>query len=113
MVTFRVPDMTCGHCAGTIARAVAAVDKDAGIEVNIPHKLVRVVSTAPEAELAQAIQQSGYSPEKLVATPSVPASTGGGCCCGGAGSQTRGTPRTDTPGRSSCCGSSRAFAEKT
>lgn len=55
MITFRVPAMTCGHCASTIARAVMSVDKDAQVEVSIAQKLVRVVSALPADELALAI----------------------------------------------------------
>lgn len=29
MIAFEVKDMTCGHCVGTITKAVKAVDRDA------------------------------------------------------------------------------------
>lgn len=82
MITFRIPDMTCGHCASTIARAVASIDKDARVEVSIPQKLVSVTSTAAESELAEAIQEAGYTTEKLTAPPPRAARAAGGCCCG-------------------------------
>ena len=50
MVTFRVPDMTCGHCASAIARAVAAVDRAARIDVTVADKLVSIASGAADAE---------------------------------------------------------------
>ena len=81
MSTFRIPDMTCGHCASTIARAVASVDKNARIEVSIPQKLVTVTSNAPEGELAEAIREAGYSPEKVATVPPSAAPAAGGCCC--------------------------------
>ena len=31
MIAFEVKDMTCGHCAGTITKAVAAVDQGAKV----------------------------------------------------------------------------------
>ena len=49
MVTFQVSDMTCGHCASAIFRAVASVDKDARVDIRIQQKLVRIDSSAAPA----------------------------------------------------------------
>lgn len=78
MVTFQVNDMTCGHCASTISRAIAGVDKAARLDIRIEQKLVRISSTAPAAELAEAIQDAGYTPREVQDAPAAPA--GGGCC---------------------------------
>lgn len=81
MITFRVPDMTCGHCASAIARAVASVDKDARVEISIVDKLVRVSSFAAPNELVEALADAGYGAEAVQAAPaSAPARTG--ACCG-------------------------------
>lgn len=86
MVTFQVTDMTCGHCASAISRAVAAVDQNARMDIRIQQKLVRVTSTASAAELAEAIQDAGYTPREVhdghapAAAPQ--ASRGCGCGCG-------------------------------
>lgn len=104
MITFRVPDMTCGHCASTIARAIAGVDKDARLEVSIPQKLVKVHSTASEGELAEAIRDAGY-PTEMVGMPApVPTTAdGGGCCC--SAKRTADSAMQAAPARrSSCCG---------
>ena len=86
MVTFQVNDITCGHCASAISRAVASVDKNARIDIRIQQKLVRVSSTASAAELAEAIQDAGYTPVELMDEPVQPgaprASAGCGCGCG-------------------------------
>ena len=83
MVTFRVPDMTCGHCASTISRAVASVDKGARINIRIQEKLVWVTRTATGAELVEAIKDAGYTAQE-VAEPaqSAQALSSAGCCCG-------------------------------
>ena len=81
MVTFRIPDMTCGHCAGTIARAIGAVDGVASIEVDVPGRLVSVTGNAAGAELLQAIQEAGYTPEVLAGAATRRAPAAGGCCC--------------------------------
>ena len=106
MVTFQVNDMTCGHCASTLAKAIAGVDKTAITEVDIPRKLVRVTGSAQAADLAQAIQDAGYTPqvveETSVIQPATPRASGG--CCGGS----RKAASVDVgqgvaPPRSSCC----------
>lgn len=82
MITLRISDMTCGRCAGTIARAVAGVDKGARVEVDIPRKLVDIRSIAPEGELMEAIHEAGYTPERVTAASADEAGTGVGCGCG-------------------------------
>lgn len=82
MVTYRIADMTCGHCAGTIARALAGVDKGARVEVDVARKLVSVTSGAPEDELAEAIREAGYTPEKVRPAPREQSVSGSGCGCG-------------------------------
>jgi copper chaperone len=83
MVTFQVNDMTCGNCASAISRAVAAVDKNARLDIRIQQKLVRVDSSASVAELAEAIQDAGYTPrdvrEELAQAAAPWASSGCGC----------------------------------
>ncbi|MBO9513766.1 MAG: heavy-metal-associated domain-containing protein [Variovorax sp.] len=98
MATFRVPDMTCGHCASAITKAVASIDKAARIEVSVPHKLVSVQSTADETELLDAIREAGYSPERVDAAPARQAASAGCCCAGRSAGQSSGAPG------SSCCG---------
>lgn len=84
MVTFQVNDMTCGRCASAISRAVASVDKAARLEIRIQEKLVRVDSGASAAELAEAIQEAGYTPQEVRQEPTRPAAarTSGECGCG-------------------------------
>lgn len=84
MITFQVNDMTCGHCAGVITRAITAVDKDARLDIRIAQKLVQVSSTAPAVELAEAIRGAGYTPQEVLnETPeAAPQQKTGGCGCG-------------------------------
>jgi len=83
MLAYGVDDMTCGHCASTITKAIRAVDAGAKIEVDIGQKLVRVVPTESDADaLSDAIKEAGYTPvpqepEQAVATT---APKSGGCC---------------------------------
>ena len=106
MVTFQVNDMTCGHCASAISRAVATVDKNARMDIRIQQKLVRVSGTATAAELAEAIQDAGYTPVELrdeAAQPVAPrASAGCGCGCGPKPAAIDGRQRPAAAG-GSCC----------
>ncbi len=63
MQVFRVDDMSCGHCAGSITKAVRAVDAEARVDVDLAQRLVRIEpARAGAAELAEAITEAGYTP---------------------------------------------------
>lgn len=64
MTPFRVEDMTCGHCAGTITRALKEADASARVEISLRDKLVKVESRLAAEEIAAAIREAGYSPER-------------------------------------------------
>ena len=64
MITFTINDMTCGHCVGTITKAVLAADAGARIEVGLAAHLVHIEPARASAnELREAIAAAGYSPE--------------------------------------------------
>ncbi len=62
MIEFTIPDVSCGHCVGVVQKTVKAVDATATVEVDIPSKKVRIVSTADKATLANALVAAGYAP---------------------------------------------------
>lgn len=81
MMTFEVNDMTCGHCASMITKAVRQIDAGARVAVDLASKRVQIASAhADEAELTLAIQEAGYTPTKPTATAPEPKRAGGGCC---------------------------------
>lgn len=64
MIEFNVQDMTCGHCASVIARAVKDLDAAARVDVDVAARRVRVwpaANSAPD-DLARAIRDAGYTP---------------------------------------------------
>lgn len=63
MIELKVPDMTCGHCVGTITKAVKELDASARIEVSLPEHRVRVDSKASKEDLLRTIADAGYTPE--------------------------------------------------
>lgn len=62
MIEFDVKDITCGHCASTIARAVRDVDETGRCEVDVQGRRVRIESAVPAAEFKEAIEEAGYTP---------------------------------------------------
>jgi copper chaperone len=67
MIELKVPDMTCGHCASTITKAVKELDASARVEVSLPEQKVRVESKASREDLVRSIAEAGYTPEAVQA----------------------------------------------
>lgn len=65
MIEFKVTDMTCGHCASTITKAVKELDGDAKLDISIAEHRVRVESKASREDLQHAITEAGYTPEAV------------------------------------------------
>jgi copper chaperone len=62
MIEFNVNDMTCGHCASTITRAVKDVDAAGRCEVDLGAKRVKIASDHPAEEFRAAIEEAGFTP---------------------------------------------------
>jgi copper chaperone len=84
MLTYRVEDMTCGHCASTITKAVRSVDSGAKVDVDLAQHLVRIEPTGTAAnELLNVIAEAGYTPVQVAAeaaSTTAPSTRRGGCC---------------------------------
>jgi copper chaperone len=57
-----VNDMTCGHCAGVITKAVKGVDARANVDIDVAAKTVRIESALDAEGFLTAIRDSGYTP---------------------------------------------------
>ncbi len=57
-----VKDMTCGHCAGVITKAVKDVDAQANVSIDVANRTVRIQSTHGAADFLSAIEDVGYTP---------------------------------------------------
>ncbi len=82
MLTFEVKDMTCGHCAGTITKAVQAADREAKVSIDLSRHLVTIEPSSTTAQdLEGTIRQAGYTPVAVqAAATSAPAASKS--CCG-------------------------------
>lgn len=61
-LALRVEDMACGHCAGTITKAVEAGLPGARVEADPASKLVLVRGTSDLAAVRSLISEAGYTP---------------------------------------------------
>jgi copper chaperone len=64
MYQFNVEDMTCGHCVSRVTKAVKAIDSQAQVDISLRDKRVSVRSSATQDDIAQAIQEAGYTPTR-------------------------------------------------
>jgi copper chaperone len=67
MHRFHLPTMTCGGCLKAATRALQSLDVDARIEGDLATRTIVVRSSAPEADLIEALRQAGYPAESAAA----------------------------------------------
>ncbi|OAP39829.1 hypothetical protein AU381_09760 [Sinorhizobium glycinis] len=60
MQRYKIEDMTCGHCASTVERAIRGVDPTAAIKVDLGTKEVSVETATNRAAIAEALDAAGY-----------------------------------------------------
>ncbi len=60
MTKLMVPEMSCGHCKAAIEKAVAGVDADARVSVDLENRTVSIESAAADAALIDALKAGGY-----------------------------------------------------
>lgn len=63
MQTFEIQSMTCGSCAGRIARAIKDLDAQAKVEVDMPTRTVRIDTTEDRASVVAALVDAEYPPK--------------------------------------------------
>jgi copper chaperone len=61
-ISFRVDDMTCGHCAGTIKAAIEGQIPGASVNADPGSKLVSVSGTTDFAAIRSIVIGAGYTP---------------------------------------------------
>jgi copper chaperone len=60
MLKLNVPDMTCGHCAATINKAIQSVDDKAVVTVDLPTNTVEIATDAEASRISAALAAAGY-----------------------------------------------------
>ncbi len=62
---FHSPDMTCGHCASVITKAIKSVDPLAEVKIDLASRVVSVESAATPATITNAVLDAGYTAHTL------------------------------------------------
>lgn len=65
-VSFRVDDMTCGHCAGVIKGAIEKTVPGAAVHADPVSRTVSVGGVSDAAQIAEIITAAGYTPQANV-----------------------------------------------
>jgi copper chaperone len=64
-LTFKVPDMSCGHCVSSVSGAVSDLPGVTEVNVDLERKLVEVDGDGVDvAPVEEAIREAGYEPEQ-------------------------------------------------
>ena len=63
MIEFKLPDMTCGHCASRVTMALKQTDPQCKVNIDLASQKVQVDSTEDRHSLAEALTEAGYQPE--------------------------------------------------
>ena len=61
-LTLRVEDMTCGHCAGTIKKAIETGLPGTSVEADPASKLVSVRGSTDLIAIKSLVTEAGYTP---------------------------------------------------
>lgn len=61
--TFKVNDMTCGHCEKTVRAALEKGLPEADVTIDLATRIVKVEGDAQKAEAV--IRDAGYTPEAV------------------------------------------------
>ncbi|OZI72651.1 heavy-metal-associated domain-containing protein [Bordetella genomosp. 2] len=73
---FHLDDMTCGGCARTVTKAIQLLDPDASVVTDPPARLVKVQTSASEAEVVAALREAGFPPARAITGHSAGPDTG-------------------------------------
>ena len=65
MYELKVEGMSCGHCVGTIEKAVKSVDPTARVVADLGASTVAVETGANENAVREALRSAGYDNERL------------------------------------------------
>jgi copper chaperone len=60
MIDLTIPDMSCGHCAGVITKAIKELDQHAAVEFDMAARTASITTSAGAAEICAALAEAGY-----------------------------------------------------
>ena len=62
MLSFEIPNMTCGHCVRSVTEAVKAADPAAELQIDLPTHRVQVQTHAAREVVVAQLVEAGYTP---------------------------------------------------
>lgn len=62
MIEFRLPDMTCGHCASRVTQALKAADPACQVRIDLKARQVQVDGSEDRQTLVDVLTEAGYAP---------------------------------------------------
>lgn len=65
MQRYKIEDMTCGHCAGAVEKAIRGVDPAAAVKVDLGAREVSIETAADPAVIVRALRAIGYDSDIL------------------------------------------------
>jgi len=60
MYKLQVENMSCGHCVGSVTKAVQGIDPQAQVQIDLASKRVTVESASALDAISAAIVEAGY-----------------------------------------------------
>ena len=61
---FRIENMTCSGCAGSVTKAIQSVDKAAVVKADPANRKIEVETSAARAEIEAVLAEVGYPPAR-------------------------------------------------
>jgi copper chaperone len=62
MLSFEIPNLSCGHCVRAVTEAVHALDPQAQVQADLATRQVQVQTSAPRAAVVAALTEADYAP---------------------------------------------------
>ncbi len=62
MLSFQIPNMTCGHCVRAVTQAVLAADPAAKVQADLAEHRLTVETSASREVVESRLAQAGYQP---------------------------------------------------
>jgi copper chaperone len=60
MYEFDIPNMTCGHCKGSVEKAIKSADPSASATIDLTSRKAKVQTALDPTVISKAIEQAGY-----------------------------------------------------
>ncbi|NRP22224.1 hypothetical protein LPJGGPFB_05483 [Ensifer adhaerens] len=65
MQNYKIDNMTCGHCAGNVQKAILSVDPQASVKVDLGAREISVETVAAAVSITEALKAAGYDSRQL------------------------------------------------